>query len=672
MTSEDSALTPSQLRALFDILTHAKTYAEVESFKEPEAIADYGYPFGADGESQVDRHSKSSSPLLQLLLTKLVLPMPGIRDLPPDFWNVKFKSIMKNFADVELSESYDKAALGTRKTLATAASAFHESVTRGMLGGVSADRTEYKSDSNTPAGLIAAWDHVVQEAVYGSLVDELFDYAAKSHDFENHSPALRDAIDYVMIHVATVLHRIYVSSPEGQYLLKLVESVHKLVPYSVISQTLRVGNAATMINGMMRIFLAKVSMGGLTNWMGLTKNAADGMNLMQRIIALVLDWDATDFKKSADKLKDSDDPVESKYLSAINDHLDSTREQHQAARKKQESIIQAILRSNNGSHASDISVEQHSKCLDYYAAQLSIRDREKIIQVMCRESPDFFTSMVRELVASFDPIIRTVHDHVDLRKYIAHVQKFVDDLLQTSKPKQDYNKKELSPSIEDFVLLLKRHRPWAFEYLHEFASRCPDIRDEFRHWVKGVMNVFQQQGDRAAGIANSKGPSKDGAHLTGAGSMSGHLQSIFSNLKDAQEHERVLDALDAYGKYTITLDDLSNSRLLHIMKGLQEERPDNKSGSMSGPGVYHSRWQSLLDNTLITPATPSGPLRHGRDVKDVKSRGKIGVLGNKDAADSAAITQQQGQTFPEPPDVRVVVEALGPSFKDIVADMSSR
>lgn len=64
--------------------------------------------------------------------------------------------------------------------------------------------------------------------------------------------------------------------------MKLLENVHKLLPYSMVKQTLRIGNAATMLNGMMRLLLAKVGVGALSNWVGLTQNADDGMNLLQR------------------------------------------------------------------------------------------------------------------------------------------------------------------------------------------------------------------------------------------------------------------------------------------------------------------------------------------------------------------------------------------------------
>jgi len=78
------------------------------------------------------------------------------------------------------------------------------------------------------------------------------------------------------------VHHVFVLSPEGPYLLKLLENVHRLLPYSMIKQTLRIGNAATMLNGMVRLLLAKMGVGALSNWVGLTQNADDGMNLLQR------------------------------------------------------------------------------------------------------------------------------------------------------------------------------------------------------------------------------------------------------------------------------------------------------------------------------------------------------------------------------------------------------
>lgn len=82
--------------------------------------------------------------------------------------------------------------------------------------------------------------------------------------------------------MASFLHHVFVVSSEGQYLLKLIENTHKLIPYSMLRQVFKLGNAATMLNAMVKLLLAKLSLTSLSNWVGLTQNADEGMNLLQR------------------------------------------------------------------------------------------------------------------------------------------------------------------------------------------------------------------------------------------------------------------------------------------------------------------------------------------------------------------------------------------------------
>lgn len=65
-------------------------------------------------------------------------------------------------------------------------------------------------------------------------------------------------------------------------MLGLIERVNKLIPYSLVKQTLKVGNVATMISGMTKIFLAKLSLNSVTNWLGFSQAADEGMNLLQQ------------------------------------------------------------------------------------------------------------------------------------------------------------------------------------------------------------------------------------------------------------------------------------------------------------------------------------------------------------------------------------------------------
>ena len=78
------------------------------------------------------------------------------------------------------------------------------------------------------------------------------------------------------------MHYMLILSPEGPTLLRMIESVHRLLAYTVARQTLKIGNVATMINAMMKVILAKASVGSVTNWMGWTTGADEGMNLLQQ------------------------------------------------------------------------------------------------------------------------------------------------------------------------------------------------------------------------------------------------------------------------------------------------------------------------------------------------------------------------------------------------------
>lgn len=199
------ALTSAQLHALFDILTHHETYTEVESFKDPHTISEYGYPFalrGSETNSTPSYAPNPAAPLLAGLLRSIVLSCPGIRDMPAEFWHVKLQGILERLAGAELSESYDKGTLDIRKTLATAASAIHEAVSRGLLGRIrKSEPVNLQGEYNRSSArdLARAWDDAVQELVHGNLVEELFKCAAEKQSIEEHSSGIQAAADYIII-----------------------------------------------------------------------------------------------------------------------------------------------------------------------------------------------------------------------------------------------------------------------------------------------------------------------------------------------------------------------------------------------------------------------------------------------------------------------------------------
>ncbi|KAI1099918.1 PX-associated-domain-containing protein [Jackrogersella minutella] len=685
-----TTLSPQQLRALLDILVHHETYSEVKTFKHPEAIEHYGYPFSTSTQKEKsNERGRSLSPLLQLLFTRLVLPIPAVRDLPSEFWASKFRRIMRRFGEAELSDSYDKGTLGSRKRLASASSVIHESVTRGLLNGVPKTKLPNlygKYDTHSAEDLSKAWDDVVQHLVYGELAHEIFDHFTKTANIEDHSPAVAAAINLAIIYIATFLHHLFVLSAEGPYLLKLVDNVHGLIPYTLIGKTLRLGNAGAMINTMVKLFLAKVSVGALTNWLGLTQNPSNGMNLMQRIISVVLEWDTGDFRKAIESIRRNKEGPSESLLVVINEHLQASKEQHESMRESSQSdkksIIITILENKDKGLTESLTEEQHTQCLEYYSAQLAIRDREKIVEVLCRQTPDLITTIVRDGVSVFEPMIRTIHKNVDIRKHLSSVESFLTDLIETSKPKKRDGGQEkiktkngtpppppppLPPSVEDYVSLLKRNRQLVYDYLHDFAKGCPDLRATWLDWAKNCLKFFRQPLE-----TNGTKSSEDEYNSAfGAREMNKNLQCLFDNLPD-DEKDSVKAAITHHAKYLSELEDLSWTRIQNIVNSLDDQESRKTGGSMSGPGVYITRWHCLLDETIVTPNTPRGSPRKGKDVKGVKALGKTEAVAKSETWDPDAITQQEEQSRPEPPDVSIVVKTLGPQFKGLVADISSK
>ncbi len=191
-----STLSPDQAHALFDILTHHQIYSEIEGFKWPDAIRNYGKPF-SKGEI-----SQSSSPLMQDMFKSIAVKLPGIKTLPPEFWQDRIGNLIANLSEPGLSESYDKGTMGTRKTLSTASSVVIENCARGCLGGCpeAPDKiADVKYDRSKAEDLKRAWDRAAYELVYGDLIDELDDGVAKSEKLEDTSPLVQAAIEHILL-----------------------------------------------------------------------------------------------------------------------------------------------------------------------------------------------------------------------------------------------------------------------------------------------------------------------------------------------------------------------------------------------------------------------------------------------------------------------------------------
>lgn len=425
MAEDSNTLTATQLTDLLDVLSHYETYKEIEEFKTPGAIYNYGPPFQ-------DNLPSSQAPILQSLLAKFILKLPGLRNVPEQFWKGHVEPLIQELSEAELSESYDKGVLGVRKTLATAIAALIEYPARGILDFPRQETDSSKKyDVSDPEDVLAAWQDCVQELVYGDLIDRLVTRVGETDDLTQHEPVVQGMHEFILVNLASIMHYTLVLSPEGSTLIRMIESVHNLLPYMVMRQTLKIGNVATMLSGLVRVVLAKASISSVTNWMGLSSGADEGMNLMQQIISQVLGWDKRELRKRAEKIEKDKDGPPKEVRDELKDWIQRSRDEHEAcrvnSRESNMSIVAVIL--SLSSLDLELSETQHAKAMEYLSLQLAIRDRQEIVRVLCKRNPDILTAAVRQGVEAYTPMIRHVHQAVNLSDTLWDFERFLTDML---------------------------------------------------------------------------------------------------------------------------------------------------------------------------------------------------------------------------------------------------
>ena len=189
-----STLSPSQTASLFDILTHFDTYDEIRDFRYPGALKHYGPPFTVEPSQQ------STAPALQTLVTRFLLTLPGLNNLHNDFWKVQVYDIIENLEKSNLSESYDKGVIGSRKTLATAISALIEYPLRGTYGGFAeVDTSNRHYDTTKADDLVRAFRDFMNECIYGTVLEDLVEKAAKTDQLEDHDALMKAVHEFMLV-----------------------------------------------------------------------------------------------------------------------------------------------------------------------------------------------------------------------------------------------------------------------------------------------------------------------------------------------------------------------------------------------------------------------------------------------------------------------------------------
>ncbi|PBP17004.1 px domain containing protein [Diplocarpon rosae] len=566
------SLSPTRGKALLDILTHHEAYQELRDLRHPGALASSGPPFKTT--TTTTEGEINALPLMHALFSGFVVPLPGLRDVSPDFYQVKCQAIMDELARADLSESFEAGYIGIRKTLATAAAALVEAPARGYFGGFprqELSRTDPVYDTSKPEDLVAAFQDFLQRLVYGSLLEEMFVRSGETDKLEEHDLLVQAAHEYILVILASFLHYILIITPEGQTILTMVKQANALVPYTAIRSTLRIGNAATMIHGLMKILLTKMTLNSLTSFLGITSPSDAGWNLLQTIIWTVVNWDTNALKQRATEIEKSRDSPSTAQRELLKSYVEMDRLEHERCRTMSEAQVEPIVVTIVGEYGgSPLSEKQIPLALDYLSIHVSLRDRRKITAILCSRQPDLLTPAVRECVAAYDPVIRALHQAVDLSGTVSDFQAFLDDVLALAPA----GKRTATASVGDFVRILRKHQHSCHRFIHQACKNGPELSSWYQEYARSSAAQFRVN-DQTGDATSSPAP------LAGAGKLTASLETAVLQLP-ATQRAQVLAECDAFASYHARLSSTSHADMIFAVE--PEPGPKKPRRTFTGAG----------------------------------------------------------------------------------------
>ena len=433
---------------------------------------------------------------------------------------------------------------------------------------------------------------------------------------------------------------------------------------------------------------------------------------MLSIISTVLHWDIKDLQSRASKLERERAKLGKEQLEVLKDYASKPREEQERIRKHSQresiSIVTAILQETD--LESQLTDVHHAHALEYVSIELSIRDRKEIINVLCHSSPDYLTQSVREIVDAYEPVIRHMHNAINLSGTAGDLEYFIKDMIKLAKIQTDKHGHSTVPTVGDFIMLLRKHQHSSHTFIHQICKNGPEVTSWYLAWAKTAAYQFRRDVQ----------PNDDHGHGA-AGDLTEPLQELFSLLPHEMQRQ-IIPVLDQQTSFIDAMHANSHARLAAVLKspasknpfiakifsGSGGSRPSSRVPSRSsspapgsqagpphhpdndfkdnslptptvssdpGPGAYLARWQDLLDNTPITPQMQQGKVRQASSA-DVVNESAADVDGEKMAefedaeARGEKIKVQEGGQTKGKPDVRIVVEALGERFRGMLAERS--
>lgn len=336
------------------------------------------------------------------------------------------------------------------------------------------------------------------------------------------SPVLRDFFDWCKIYISATIYQMFLGNDGSYELYSQVRRLHKLVPYTVMTQILRFTNPLAIMKGMMDLFMAQ---------------PFGGHSLLQTIFSTIL----TDDLKSKYKLVlDLENVIKSThpYGKDICTFLEkSILENEQGTFVNMDTvhdeaammnmpmcIIMAMKGMEMGFISSDtlaelmesftywkkeqisgdnpISVHSNDSVSDtkgiYFLRvkeylHLLIEERDKRLMKQLWDDPELSQLLKAMVTLFYGPMIR-VFKIAQMDVAFKNFERFMDDLIDLLDSIIDGNKGSTTMSgiVDDINLLVNKHETSFYQFAHDiYVNDSEGIFEGFIKWFSSIINFLQ-------------------------------------------------------------------------------------------------------------------------------------------------------------------------------------
>lgn len=643
-----SSLTDEQLDSLLDVLVHRELFDEVGRLRDREALKNFGIPLQSS-----DKDISPAFPILRIILETLIVPLPGYKNLPPEFWSENVYGILDKLGEFQLSKSYDVGSISARTTISAILSAILEYpaylILRGAPSVKLTERSDY--DLNSASDLEEAWKVFLHKALHEDEITTVFNKIAETDNLELQPNLVQAAHRYMVLNLGSFIHYLSFVPPSSSHIVNSVLKAYGQVKPLLSTLIWSIGFLPGAVMDIARRVILYESRPWRSSKPG-SSDVPESNTPLQKVMSRFLAWDLPDTETTLKGIKSELGKVNPDVWIAIDNFVSMPKIREDCrnlSRKRNDALVNGVMDLHG---LKLIEPDRVQKFSEYLALKLAIHNRISLLKTFCNSQDRSFLDSVNALAVSFVKIVQAVHTKCSLSRPLSSCIALMDSYKKLAANSLSAKSSSL-PAIHEFVAILADRQQELHTFLHLVMKppkqSTPPIgemnQDSPEPKISLIGEMYQ---DYARTVVSSIGETHEVERSAYSGLsivVASDLETIYSDLSESKKRA-LIEALDEHTAYRKAAAAAAQAEL--------QKTIDGKMATHHRSGCF-GRATDLIDSIPLPPrpkAQTNGLATPEEDPNDFR--------GSK-TAHSDMITGKC------PPKSDTINDLVGPKFRDLLS-----